>query len=230
MSSSTNSVAEQPKNTVHLEETTYKCRCCDKTFGEICDRDNHEKKVHRAQECDICFKIVSHFNLAQHKKTVHFKQKPFKCQFCDKTFGRRQHWTDHENIVHHKQKQHKCRFCNKKFGYTGHRNLHEKAIHLKQKPYKCRFCNKNFGQAGHRNSHEKAIHLKQKPLICRFCDKTFGYSKARIRHEKEIHEDSTVVPAASSSTTTNTSQPGTRRSARLQQTDLTETSVRLRGE
>ena len=51
--------------------------------------------------------LVSQWGLDAHIKTVHGR-KSFKCEFCHKAFGRRDHLVNHTNSIHTGQI---CRSC-----------------------------------------------------------------------------------------------------------------------
>nr|ADO22665.1 SIX class homeobox transcription factor SIX32b [Mnemiopsis leidyi] len=137
--------------------------------------------------CDICYKHMRKSGLQRHKRTVHFKDKRYKCRYCDKWFEpttKYHHNADADNLS---QKFHNCRYCAKTFADSSNRNKHEKNVHLKQKRYKCQFCSKRFCENSTKAAHEKAVHLKQRPYKCRVCDRTFGQSSNRNSHEKRVH-------------------------------------------
>ena len=56
--------------------------------------------------------------------------------------------------VHDKQKNYKCEICGKKFGLKTNLNTHVKTVHEKQRNYKCKLCGKGFGFKHVLNTHK----------------------------------------------------------------------------
>ncbi|KAL5270812.1 hypothetical protein ACHWQZ_G001472 [Mnemiopsis leidyi] len=188
------------KNTIHFNQKPYECRFCDKKFGQNGNRKKHEKTgdnfVLSEVQCDICLKTISRHALIRHKNTVHYKRKPHKCRFCDKTFGEtgfvevchicnrevtKYKLQRHLDAVHYNLRPFPCDLCDKRFSSSSKLKRHKGATFL----YKtCDICHKSVQDV---NRHKNLVHYKIKPYPCHFCEKYFGTSYNRNSHERSIH-------------------------------------------
>ena len=88
-----------------------KCQFCNRNFKTSKVRETHEKmhdggKNHNIKWCDICQTAwPSTQNLNNHIKTIHKKQRDYKCTICDKAFGHQTYLKLHIRRVH----QGKCK-------------------------------------------------------------------------------------------------------------------------
>jgi hypothetical protein len=87
----------------------------------------------------------------------------FKCDQCDKSFGRKSHLQRHIKLIHQLLKPFKCENCDKSFGEKHNLHIHIKAIHQLLKPYTCEHCDKSFGQKSNLQRHIRRIHTNPKP-------------------------------------------------------------------
>ena len=96
---------------------------------------DHHRAVHLETMCPDCGIIVAgSARLNNHKKTVHMKDKPFKCDICGKGFIQKRFLEEHQN-VHTGAKPFKCKYCPKAFGSQGTHAGHEKShLGIKRKP------------------------------------------------------------------------------------------------
>ena len=65
----------------------------------------------------------------------------YKCDFCDKTFRKKDSLKRHIKIVHEGVKNHKCDMCEKSFFTSSFLESHKTNFHLKNK---CDICEKGF--------------------------------------------------------------------------------------
>ena len=107
------------------------------------------------------------------------KVKPFKCQFCERSFSRKDNQARHERI-HTGEKPFTCQYCYVSFSQRQHLIGHER-IHTGEKPFKCKFCETKFSNAGNRLRHER-IHTGEKPFACCYCDARFTQKTRLINH------------------------------------------------
>ena len=80
------------------------------------------------------------------KEPLHIgvKELKFKCDFCEKSFIRKDYLERHIIAVHDESRGHICNNCGKVL--TSKRNLedHIKSVHEGQKDFQCHFCDKAF--------------------------------------------------------------------------------------
>ena len=85
--------------------------------------------------------------LISHKKsTTQSAEKPFKCQYCNKSFAKSQLLKIHQRI-HTEEKPYKCQQCDKSFVQSSSLKTHE-ISHTGEKQYKCQQCEQTFSQSG----------------------------------------------------------------------------------
>lgn len=117
----------------------------------------------------------------QHQFVGKFIEKPFKCQFCPKSFNVKTNLVCHER-THTGERPYGCQFCPKAFSTA--RNLRQHVrIHTGEKPFHCQLCGKSFARKFtfdcHMNSHSGV-----KPFKCQYCIKSFANKQDMTRHEK----------------------------------------------
>ena len=99
------------------------------------------------------------------------REKPYRCNDCDKTFTHVSHLTKHR-VVHTGERPYKCDTCGKDFSQSSNLATHRR-IHTGEKPYKCNECGKAFTHSSNLRRHQK-IHTGQKLFKCDICDKVFS--------------------------------------------------------
>ena len=95
-----------------------------------------------------------------HINTVHKKLKNYKCQYCNKEFGRPQHLNTHVITTHEKPNNIVCELCGKTFHQSVRLKEHIRSIHEGVKN-KCP-CGKEFSTVGNLNVHKKNVHKENK--------------------------------------------------------------------
>ena len=96
---------------VHIA-SRYKCNICNTELANRFCAEDHKKKNHsvisKTLECKLCEKKFhqSH-ELKKHHLRVHTKQRPYKCQVCNKSFTHSSHLAVHKRIHTGKKLIHK---------------------------------------------------------------------------------------------------------------------------
>ena len=139
--------------------------------------------------CNKCEKSFGKAKyLKAHNKFVHEGLKKYKCNECEKAFARPSLLKTHKEIVHEGLKKHKCNKCGKLFGQSGDLKKHNDIVHEGLKNFKCNKCGKLFGKAGDLNRHTVEVHEGLKKYICYKCSKAFSRAGYMRTHIMVVHE------------------------------------------
>ena len=140
-----------------LEEGTYKCDLCGKSFTLEKYLLNHQKRIQfheRLNEinCGVCnLSFNSVVKLRKHQRDAHDLEdrKDKKCSYCQKCFTTDSILKTHVNAVHEKTIIYKCDICSKSFLYQYHVKLHKQKDHPnphdvdnRKDKNKCSYCQK----------------------------------------------------------------------------------------
>ncbi|KAG8237965.1 hypothetical protein J437_LFUL019048 [Ladona fulva] len=110
-----------------------------------------------AFKCQICGREAytkGNFNL--HLDT-HSLVKKFECRVCHTKHNDVSRLNAHMRSVHLKQKPHKCDVCQRGFSFRSHLVVHF-AVHSDARPFKCSVCDKTFKTKIGRRIHERKVH------------------------------------------------------------------------
>ncbi|XP_055837826.1 zinc finger protein OZF-like [Episyrphus balteatus] len=176
-------------NVVHDGLRKYPCSYCDKSFGTLTSRNNHER-IHtgeRPHECNICnIKFITKGKLKQHIKEQHLNEGVmYPCDQCGKEFNNLVNLKRHQKVVHDGIKEYLCSHCDRSFGTAVTRNNHEK-IHTDDRPYECKTCGKRFITYALLATH-KLMHIGKKPHECDVCHNVYVSVSSLNRHKKNSH-------------------------------------------
>ena len=110
---------------------------------------------------------------------------PFKCDYCDKRYKRRDGLNRH--IKTHRGREKKsfqCKYCDHRCVSGASLKVHVR-VHTGERPFKCEHCEKRFKTRGNLSRHAR-IHTGEKPYECEHCDKTFNRRDGLVQHMR-IH-------------------------------------------
>jgi len=159
------------------------CAECDKVFSCRGAMQYHCRVVHsgvRPFSCDFCGKTFARKDSYDSHITQHNAVKPFMCQHCGKTFGRR-HTRDVHERSHIGDRRYTCAYCPKKF-MSGQQKIAHERVHTGEKPYQCTNCGKTFAQQHQLVTHFR-IHSGEKPYHCPKCGQHFRHLSSHRNHK-----------------------------------------------
>jgi KRAB domain-containing zinc finger protein len=89
---------------IHLEVKPFHCDQCDASFSKEYELNHHTKNLHEGisskYQCGLCdYGTDIKPNFTNHNRT-HTGEKPFKCEQCQKAFGRKDILARHKKTVH----------------------------------------------------------------------------------------------------------------------------------
>uniref|UniRef100_A0A1B0CRG6 C2h2-type zn-finger protein n=1 Tax=Lutzomyia longipalpis TaxID=7200 RepID=A0A1B0CRG6_LUTLO len=193
------------------------CSQCSKCFRSVMVLKRHEK-IHLSEaerniyQCPYCDRKCSQKgNLNTHIRAIHYREKPFICEECGKSFVTKGALVEHQ-ISHSEERTFECPFCLKMFKnqpqLKRHEQIHKEGtyecphcgvkrktkdslkyhmlVHSDVRRYKCQYCEMEFKRSKNLKFH-LIMHTGQQPYKCRFCDLTFTYCSNRKKHERASH-------------------------------------------
>ena len=117
-----------------------KCTICETTFDRTDELKEHAEKEHdrlyapaRCLPCKMGFK--SRVDLQLHNEQIHPETvkeqggKPFTCQYCPKTFNRKNNMVLHVKSMHMNERKYKCDVCDKAFAAPSKLTTHVTRVH-----------------------------------------------------------------------------------------------------
>jgi len=199
---------------INEDQGLFTCDICHKNYKSEALLKTHSNRVHCKAEitCPYCqreFKQKHH--LKDHVRSVHEGIRPYKCSYCEKSFGLpktlRVHLMGHTN-----ERPYQCDICEKTFrqkaelnrhirnhsadiqfrcpicsqGKTSQEELDEHLTrHNNREGYQCSKCGRKFTKLCHLKNHDDAVHLKLRPFKCDYnnCGKAFAARKTLQIHQ-----------------------------------------------
>lgn len=138
--------------------------------------------------CSICKKKSS--NLEKHMKINHTNERPYKCNFCEKTFTTNVNRKSHQHI-HTGETPFLCSICGKTFKSQASQYRHKKRLHSGKLPHACKECDRSFVIPSELRDHINALHTHVRPFSCELCGESFS-TKSYLRKHKLHHTDGIV--------------------------------------
>lgn len=153
-----------------------------------------------SSSCGTAFRHDS--TLTMHVRTRHEHKRPFKCEYCDHTFGRLSHLRKHMKKVCGPNKPEKqatmviqCKYCEEIFPSKIELRKHLLTCEKKEcKPkepsqvalHVCNICNKDFASPYNVRRHQ-LTHSDDRPYECQYCSKSFKEKSSLTKHVKRVH-------------------------------------------
>eukprot|EP00179_Madagascaria_erythrocladioides_P002734 CAMPEP_0198316682 /NCGR_PEP_ID=MMETSP1450-20131203/6479_1 /TAXON_ID=753684 ORGANISM="Madagascaria erythrocladiodes, Strain CCMP3234" /NCGR_SAMPLE_ID=MMETSP1450 /ASSEMBLY_ACC=CAM_ASM_001115 /LENGTH=424 /DNA_ID=CAMNT_0044019849 /DNA_START=246 /DNA_END=1520 /DNA_ORIENTATION=+ len=95
--------------------------------GETSNSGPRQKATHKCRICLTVFKQKIH--LETHVRSVHERQRPFKCDRCDQDFATVGNLRRHQRNVHEKIRRYACQQCAAQFGERSDLVRHQNKVH-----------------------------------------------------------------------------------------------------
>ena len=140
----------------------------------------HKSTVHSSNrlkdvKCTECPKIFyTDSDLKVHQRS-HTGETPFRCDHCEKSYGKSQSLEYHINSVHIvTERTQVCNTCNRAFRDSGSLKVHMQG-HMRdnsERTHKCDVCDHSFFNPTHLRNH-KQTHSNALPHVCTVCTKGF---------------------------------------------------------
>ncbi|CAH1163858.1 unnamed protein product [Phaedon cochleariae] len=139
----------------------YVCETCGRSYSQTSHLWQH-MRFHQGikpfacphEGCEARYTIRP--DLKDHIRKVHTRERPFKCNVCDKCFLTGSVYYQHR-LIHTNDRRYACDLCPKRFFRADALNNHRR-IHTDERPYPCHVCGREFRQKGDRNKHIRTQH------------------------------------------------------------------------
>lgn len=161
------------------------------SFNHHIESVHHDETVFRCQICDSMFS--TEISLKRHSVIVHKNTPLIKCQTCDFTFDTKKTMADHTASSHTNEKEFVCVICNATFSTGGSLTRHTQAVHEKALHFECILCKTWFNNKGNLRRHMKNVHKDSMHFDCRVCNTSFNTKKNLTRHINVAHKNQELV-------------------------------------
>ncbi|CAH0549103.1 unnamed protein product [Brassicogethes aeneus] len=164
----------------------------------------HEKNRAPKYFCTQCDKkFFTTTGLTNHRQYHHDQKKIFACEYCDKTFHRRDYLRIHTNrhlpssskikihkigkIKIHKIEIRACPICKKEFNTAPKLHTHMKIHDFRPRRFKCQFCKLQFYVKANMKRHEKKAHGGEYKYRCDICYIKRFQTEQELQHHENSH-------------------------------------------
>lgn len=181
------------KNPQTSDKFQFQCVKCDKQFTSTSGLKYHMNSNHALVKqqfpCDECHHVFPCKRVLQnHFRSVHSKDKPFKCNECGKYFKTDSTLYAHRKI-HSKEAPHKCFDCGKGFKFKHHLDTHALQHNkTKEKTFECNFCHKKFAALNNLTKHRKIHENTTSDFACHICGVKLMQKRYLKDHMKRVHQ------------------------------------------
>ncbi len=119
----------------------------------------------------------------------------FRCDLCDKNFGRARELKRHLAGKHHLARQRRqdangrpypCRFCDYRAKTKSNLDQHEESKHIQTRPFACPHCDQTFSRQATLDFHI-TTHTSEKVFKCSKCDYEAATMSQGLLHERTQH-------------------------------------------
>ncbi|CAG9837076.1 unnamed protein product [Diabrotica balteata] len=146
----------------HQKLKPYVCETCGRSYSQTSHLWQH-MRFHQGikpfacphEGCEARYTIRP--DLKDHIRKAHTRERPFKCNVCNKCFLTGSVYYQHR-LIHTNDRRYVCDICDKRFFRADALNNHRR-IHTDERPYPCQVCGRKFRQKGDRNKHLRTQHL-----------------------------------------------------------------------
>lgn len=192
------------------EESLYTCTACGKKFAARSMFEMHKKSHHSG---NLNMNKTERFSIQPKLSQGKVLIKPLKCQYCPKSYSRKDYLKVHlkthhaeeknssvpersmetrqanksdkdNDAVSQRPKKCNCNYCGRVYDDSGALWLHMVQQHSSEKAYKCDKCDRSFDHLKAYSNH-KRIHGAK--MCCTVCKKRYSSSKALREHEYYKH-------------------------------------------
>ncbi|XP_044151527.1 zinc finger protein 567-like [Bufo gargarizans] len=157
-----------------------KRKSASKTARSKSNRANEEAEKQKPLKCNFCEKRFNSQSILEAHHRIHTGKLPYPCPLCDESFAKASLLAAHSS-KHKERKPYQCDQCDKNFNDQTLFLTHKKT-HEEETPHECSECSSAFPSHSSLLAHEQS-HLKPKPYKCRHCEKSFNAESLLATHE-----------------------------------------------